>query len=66
MIDVINTYKNQTWINIDHVYKLDIHPQFDCVVVIGANGEHLVYTYESMNSLAQRINRARVLGVTYE
>ena len=66
MIDVINTYHNQTWINIDHIYKLDIHHKFGCTVIIGANGVHLVYTYEPIQSVAQRINRARMHGVCYE
>ena len=64
MIKIISIWNNEIWINIDHVVQFDGFKKYDCVVVIGVNGTHLVYTRESMHSIARRINKAR--GGCYE
>lgn len=45
MIKVINTYNNETWINVNHIVKVVKHPQWDCTVIIGEGAIHLVYTH---------------------
>ena len=63
MIKVINTYNNETWINVNHVVKVVQHPNLDCTVVIGKGGTHLVYTHMSVFETVRLIDfKLRLTG----
>lgn len=56
MIKIINTYDNETWINVNHVVKVVSHPSFDCTVVLGVGGAHLVYTHMSVFEVVRLVD----------
>lgn len=56
MIKIINTYNNEVWLNVNHVVKVVKHPRFDCTVLIGVEGSHLAYTYQSVFEVARLVS----------
>jgi hypothetical protein len=56
MIKITNTYNKEVWINPNHVVKVVKHPKFDCTVLIGVNGSHLAYTYETVFYVARLVS----------
>lgn len=56
MIKIINTYDKETWINVNHVVTVVKHPKWDCTVVKGQGGIHLVYTYMSVFEVVRLID----------
>lgn len=56
MIKIINTYKNETWINVLHVVKVVQHPSYNCTVIIGKGGVHLVYTHMSVFEVVRLVD----------